>query len=320
MNTERCGGWISRDRNPWIRGLRSQLAAYFAARGLPVSHRYGYILADRDDWRENIIEPRVADFVTRLQTNRQSQGRPFPLHRWIHHGLSSQALLFNLLGPIIVNCQWDVVDRIFQEADIRLKGSVLGVDLEIEDRAVFEEWQGQPTSVDLVCRTDTDEGVYVEFKFTEAEFGGCSVFERGNCDGRNPAANFDLCYLHTLGRRYWPLLEKHSLLTNAVRAESRCPFIDLYQAYRVLLFALEKGGHFLLMYDERNPSFLAQTPRLRRGLFARFEEALPAEARARCHSITHQAMVAILERQGNADWLIEVQEKYFGSATEEEKD
>jgi hypothetical protein len=314
---EAHSAWISQDRRHWIRQLRNQLGAYFATRGLPVSRKYGYILADRDHWRNNIIDPRVADFVVELQADRQRQGRPFPLHKYIHHGLSSQALLFNLLGPIIVNNQWDIFDLILQKAGINLKGNVLSTDLEIEDRSVFKESRGQPTSVDLLCKTDADERVYVEFKFTEAEFGGCSVFEQGNCDGRNPAANFDLCYLHALDRQYWPLMEKHGMLTNTVRAESRCPFMDLYQAYRVLLFALEKGGCLLLMHDARNPSFVVQTPRLRRGLFVRFKEALPIEARARCYSITHQEIVAIIKRQGNIDWLGELEEKYFKEQEEE---
>jgi hypothetical protein len=55
-----------------------------------------------------------------------------------------------------------------------------------------------------------------------------------------------------------------------------------------------------------------------RGFFVRFKDALPAQARARCHSITHQEVVAVLKRQGDLEWLPEFQEKYLGKDRKEE--
>ena len=131
--------------------------------------------------------------------------------------------------------------------------------------------RGQPTSFDLACETDAGEKVFVEFKFTEKEFGGCSVFSQGDCDGQNPAdfRNRDRCYLVHLGRTYWEKMDTYHL-TAAVQADSSCPFTYFYQAYRELLFSLESGGKYLLIYDSRNSAFVSEGP-IRRGLWVRFQ-------------------------------------------------
>lgn len=128
------------------------------------------------------------------------------------HGLSSQALLLNLLGPLIVDRRWDLLTQVLQKANIPLQGEVAGAESEVENPKVLGEISGQPTSVDLCLYTTMRERVFVEFKFTEADFSGCSVFRDGDCDGRNPTQDFDLCYLHRNGRRYWPRMGKPRVL------------------------------------------------------------------------------------------------------------
>ena len=81
------------------------------------------------------------------------------LHRWLHHGFSSQAFLFNLLGPLIVNERWPILDEIIREAGIKLATGITNADFEIEDREVFNELRGQPTSVDLCLYTGDEEKV-----------------------------------------------------------------------------------------------------------------------------------------------------------------
>ena len=82
--------------------------------------------------------------------------------------------------------------------------------LEYEDRSIFKEDQGQPTSIDLVITSPDDvPEIFIEAKFVEQEFGGCSVFQSGDCDGRNPAVNHELCYLHHIGRQYWSLMQQN---------------------------------------------------------------------------------------------------------------
>lgn len=303
---------IAPRRAHWLPELRAQVAAYFAEKGLPVRSTAPYILAGgKQRWPLNINDPEVVAMIRTISAERRAGGHPFPLHRWIRHGLSSQALLFNLIGPVLLARRWDVFDAILESAGIPLSGRVIDAKLEEEDRSIFNEGAGQPTSIDLYLQTDQGDTVCAEFKFTENSFGGCSIFERGDCDGRNPAGDFDLCYLHTVGRTYWLLMQKHGLVTDSLEANSICPFITLYQAYRILMFALERGGHFLLIHDDRNPSFAWTSTSIERGAFALFYELLPTSARRRCHRITTQAVVEILERTFPFPTLEEVRTKYF---------
>lgn len=298
---------IAPRRADWLPALRAQVGAYFAEKGLPARATAPYILAGgKQRWPLNIIDPEVVTMIRTIMTE-----RPFPLHRWIRHGLSSQALLFNLIGPVLLARRWDVFDAILESAGIALSGRVVDGKLEEEDRSIFNERRGQPTSVDLYLQTDQGDTVCAEFKFTENGFGECSVFESGDCDGRNPAGDFGLCYLHAIGRTYWPLMQRHGLITDSLEATSICPFVTLYQAYRILIFALERGGHFLLIHDERNPSFAWTSTSIHRGAFTLFYELLPASAQRRCHRITTQEVVEILERVFPFPTLEEVKAKYF---------
>jgi len=303
---------IAPRRSEWLRALRTQIADYFASKGLPVTKNYPYILAGgRESWLQNIIDPEVVRFIQHIRAERLSNKKNFPLHKYAHHGLSSQAMLFNLLGPVLVDKRWDVFDSILDSTKTRLSQRVIAAELEVEDRSVFNEQQAQPTSVDLYLRTQGGTPVIAEFKFTEAEFGGCSLFTNGDCDGRNPATDFELCYLHTIGRRYWEIMQKHELLTGRLRADSTCPFAIFYQAYRLLMFALEQRGYFLLIYDERNPSLVWRLTSPERGAFVRFCELLPSQAQDRCYSLSIQRIVEVLEVTFPFATLEEVKAKYL---------
>lgn len=300
----------------WEEDLKRDLAKYFKDKKFkdekfPISSRHPYILAKHSDWHKNIILERVWQYIERQIEQRHKQQQSFALHNWIHHGLSSQAFLFNLLGPLAVDKQWNIFDEILHQAGIQLSASVTSAEFEVEDPEVFHEQQGQPTSVDLCLYAEAEEKVFIEFKFTEKNFGGCSVFNDGDCDGRNAANNFALCYLHHIRRKYWKLMEKHSLLTEQVKNDSQCPFSTLYQLYRLILFALEKNGHFLLIYDDRNPSFLVERDNIKRGLFNRVRESLPSKIQRGCHALSVQSILPILQQYPELDWTNELKEKYF---------
>jgi len=253
---------------------------------------------------------RVAQFVQREIESRKASNQRFALHTFVHHGLSSQALLWNLLGPLIVDERWDILTQVLRTANIPLKGEVSGAEVELEDPSVLGEYGGQPTSVDLCLSTTAQERVFVEFKFTGAAFGGCSVFRDGYCDGHNPAKNFDLCYLHRINRQYRILMQKHRLLRGGLLTDSQCPFTNQYQPICLVLDALEQKGHFLLMYDKRNPAFVIESQGRQRGLFIRVLESLPEHARARCHALSVQQVIHLLEPHG-LHWLAELREKHF---------
>lgn len=303
---------IAPRRSEWLRVLRAQVADYFASKGLSVTRKYPYILAGgRDSWPQNVIDPEVVRFIERIRDERLANNKGFPLHKYVHHGLSSQAMLFNLLGPVLAPKRWDVFNRILDSMETRFSQRVIGAEIEVEDRSVFNEQRGQPTSVDLYLHTQGGEPVIVEFKFTEAEFGGCSLFTNGDCDGCNPATDFELCYLHTIGRRYWEIMQRHELLTGRIRADSICPFANFYQAYRLVMFALEQRGCFLLIYDERNPSLLWRLTSPERGAFVRFWELLPPHAQDRCYSLSIQRIVKVLDVSFPFATLAEVKAKYL---------
>ena len=302
---------LSPRRGKAIKELRLNSKNYFLNKKLSVSKKYPYILSSWHDWPENIVDNRVVEYINNVKEARRRNKEPFPLHKYLHHGLSSQAMLFNLLGPLVVGGRFDVIDEILKIAGVKSQGKVTTVEFEIEDREVFNEKQAQPTSVDLVIYSDAGEKYFCEFKFTEAEFGGCSLFFKGDCDGRNPSEKLDICILHDAGRRYWELMENFKLITPMVKKDSRCPFVDLYQAYRVTMFSLEKNGDFILIYDERNPAFYVNTSIGARGVYARFLEYLPKSALSRCHHVSTQQVFNIISNLVKEEWVQEVGKKYF---------
>jgi len=93
-------------------------SAWFADKGFAVSARYPYILADREEWSQNIILPEVAQYIREEHARREALRQGFPLHKYIHHGLSSQAMLFNLVGPLIVAKDLDPLRQAFTRQGI----------------------------------------------------------------------------------------------------------------------------------------------------------------------------------------------------------
>jgi POLQ-like helicase len=152
-------------------------AAWFKAKGLAVSHMYPYCLHSRDKWADNIILPEVAEFVEDECKARNACSEAFPLHKFVHHGLSSQALLFNLVGPLIVREDLGPLQAAFTEVGVPWPSGRLKASLETQDRNVFKEERGQPTSIDLVLEGEAAPSLFIEAKFVEQSFGGCSVFE-----------------------------------------------------------------------------------------------------------------------------------------------
>lgn len=287
-------------------------ASYFRTKEYTRSEQYPYILARRDDWRQNIIRADVADLVERIQTERRTERKPFPLHKYIHHGLSSQAMLFNIVGPLMVDGRLDVIAPALAAAGIPVPASPLSAEFEIEDRGVFNEHsQAQPTSIDVIIRGTEGAPLYVEAKFVEQSFGGCSLFEAGDCEGANPSSAQERCYLHAIGRTYWQKMEEHGFLTGPVASSPICVLAPYYQFFREVLFALERGGHFVLLCDAENPVFLRQSPHGARGLFPFLRGLVPLRHQDKVHLLPIQAVCASIEvARIGTDWLAEFRKKY----------
>jgi hypothetical protein len=307
----RARTWPYPRHRDFEKGLQEAASAWFKDKGIAVSDRYSYILADRDGWAQNIILPEVAAYIQEEHTRRAARQQGFPLHKYIHHGLSSQAMLFNLVGPLIVRGNLEPLQEAFTHQGIVWPEGGVSASLEYEDRAVFNEDTGQPTSIDLVLKGSSGSScLFVEAKLVEKEFGGCSVFEAGDCDGRNPARDFSLCYLHHLGRRYWELLDKHSFLSGTIGQNATCILSSYYQLFREVVFAVELCGAFVLLGDERSPTFDCDGPQGRRGLMPFLLSLIPHSLRAHVFSINIQQVVATVKDSGRHEWIAEFEQKY----------
>lgn len=303
--------WPYPRHNQFVTHLRQAAKDWFAELKYAVHPKYAYCLAEWADWHKNIIVPEVATYIENIRNERASIRQGFPLHDYIHHGLSSQALLFNLIGSLIVRNDLESLREAVRSSNLVWPGLSQRTMFEYEDRLVFNEDSGQPTSIDLVIGDPNTTGsLFVECKLVETEFGGCSVFNQGDCDGANPVADFSRCYLHHIGRRYWTLLKKHGFLDGPIKVDTTCVLASHYQFFRLVLFALERGGTFVLLSDERSPTFSCQGPMGERGLMSLLLQYVPKRHRTSVGQISIQNVVAAVIASNRHDWIADFKLKY----------
>ena len=196
-------------------------------------------------------------------------------HRWFRSLKSSQALGQSVFGAIRTFDRLDLLQSLPAEC---------GRPAFFEDHRGFAleferdvNWLGEPrpTSVDVMACGPVRR-IAVECKFTEREFGTCSRprlrpadahYSSQHCDGsyRVQRDRLERCALTEIGVRYWEYLP-HLFDWAADRDHVPCPFRGVYQLARNALAAavtpdgaLEPwGGHVLVVYDARNPAFLAK--------------------------------------------------------------
>lgn len=284
--------------------LRASNQRWFAARGLTVNPRMPYLLARWEDWPGNIIVPEVVQYINEERARRKAARVGFSLNKYVHNGLSSQAMLFNLVGPLVVRNDFAPLRAACESGGIAWPVGEIRLSLEYEDRAVFNEDARQPTSIDLVVQGEP--ALFIEAKLVERKFGGCSIFAKGNCDGRNPVHEFGRCYLHRIGRAYWKKLEEFGFTEGPLKQEKLCPLAVHYQFFREVLFALARGGTFVLLYDERNPTFFCQE----RGVMPLLREFVPEAYQERVQAIQIQAVVESVRASGCHPWIGEFERKY----------
>lgn len=313
----RANSWPYPRHDQFESELRNRAASFFQEKGYQSQKKYPFILAEWKRWPSNIILEEVADFINREREERAKQRIGFPLHKYLHHGLSSQAMLFNLVGPLVTRKDFEPFQKLMAAKNIDWDGDDLKARFEVEDREVFNEDFGQPTSIDLVVENGHGPSLFIEAKFVEREFGGCSVFSRGDCDGRNPSKQHSLCYLHHIGRKYWELIEEYGVFDQTWLESPTCPLASYYQFFREMLFALHQEGIFVLLHDERNPTFSCDGPDGKRGVFAFLVSMLPSSIRSRVIGVSTQELFQVISASGkHDDWVPEFSEKYGISAIE----
>lgn len=292
--------------------LQTAAAKWFQNRGYRHQEGKDYILAEHGMWLKNIICSDVRDYIYEERKNRCKKS-PFILHKYAHHGLSSQAMVFNLLGPLIVRKDFAPLQSTLANIGIDWSGEVFDARFEYEKREVFNEDVGQPTSIDVFL-AGKDNCLFIEAKLSEQEFGGCSIFAGGDCEGRNPYPDkLGSCYLHHIGRKYWSELKKYDFSHASLLNGAICPFANYYQFFREVLFALCNDGTFILLHDERNPAFLRRsaTGEPEGGLWPFLYEAIPHSLRHRVGRLTIQSLVEEIKNSGrHDDWIYEFKAKY----------
>ena len=303
--------WSFPRHKPYEKKLRISASKWFKGKNYSVNPRYPYILEHWEDWQKNIILEEVVKYIKKIRYDREREGKGFPLHKYIHHGLSSQALLFNLIGPLITRNDLEPLKNVIQNKNIIWPDVKSVAEFEYEDRKIFNEDSGQPTSIDLVVKNSKDfPTLFVESKLVEKEFAGCSVYKDGDCDGQNPSNDFSQCYLHHIGRKYWELFYKYGFLQTQISTDSLCVLVNNYQYFREILFSLEHNGTFILLSDERNPTFYSISNSKKRGLMNYLEQFIPVNIKNRIGNITVQELVSEIEKTSRHEWLCDFKKKY----------
>ena len=312
MNSnQRAREWPFPRHRAFSKTCREAAADWFTKKGYTTNTKMPYCLAKWSDWKSNIILPDVADYFEEKHKDAERMAVPFPLHKYLHHGMSSQAMAFNLIGPMVVSKDYSPLVAVLRAKHIQGAENVVDAEFEYSDRKVFNEDAGQPTSIDIALKDSMGKPlIFMESKFEERDFGGCSVFGAGDCDGRNPIGSEASCFLHFVGREYWPLMKKHGI-SYAIQNDRQCLFTSHYQFFREVILALEKGGTFVLLSDERSPVFHCRSDAGERGLMPFLASLLPEAIRGRVASISTQELVAEIERhERHRDWVAEFKDKY----------
>lgn len=312
-NRELAREWPYKRRTDLEREMRSVAARYYRKNGLPVQKSRAFVLAEKEMWPRNIICPEVTDYIQEERERALSEKRPYPLHEYIHHGLSSQAILFNLIGPLIVRNNLEPLRSAFEAGGIPWPRGRTQAIFEMEDKSVFNEQTAQPTSIDLVIKNEERGGwLFVESKFTESGFGACTHLSSGDCEGKNPAADFSACYLHHIGRKYWALMKEYGFLDGPLATGPFCPLANYYQFFREVLFAIHYEGVFVLLHDERNSAFFATAEgRPDRGIYPLMVSLLPTNLKDKVKRITIQEVFAQIRKSPkHMDWADEFAHKY----------
>lgn len=305
---QRAKNWPTPRHTEFVKTLRKASGKWFNEKNFKVHSKMPYCLDDYENWSKNIILEEVADYIKMRKSVAESSQEPYPLHKYIHHGLSSQAMLFNLTGPLITRNDLSVLSQLFKQKGIPTNFD--GAKYEFADRTVFNEDTGQPTSIDLVLTEGNTPCVFIESKFVETEFGGCSVFADGDCAGENPVNKLGNCFLHFIGRKYLDKLEQHNF-TDKLKNEMLCPLINHYQFFREILFSIDKQGYFVLLYDERSTVFNYTVNNAPIGLMPLLMQFIPEEHKSKIAMITVQEVVEAIKDSGrHNDWIEEFELKY----------
>ena len=100
------------------------------------------------------------------------------------------------------------------------------------------------------------------------------------------------------------------LLAGAIGQNVTCILASYYQFFREVIFALELGGPFVLLSDERNPTFSCDGPQGKRGLMEFLVSLVLQSLHTRIATVSIQQVVAAIKSSGRHEWITEFERKY----------
>ena len=116
--------------------LRNSSSEWFQKNNFQVHNKMPYCLDSLENWKNNIILAEVAAYIDNFKNESEKKNKPFPLHKYAHHGLSSQAMVFNLIGPLITRNDLNPLTDLLKLKGIDCK--INNAHFEYEDRNVFK--------------------------------------------------------------------------------------------------------------------------------------------------------------------------------------
>jgi hypothetical protein len=296
--------------------LQAAAAAWFRKYGHSVQAGMDHCLSEPSLWHHNIILPEVVQLMNRIAQAWKIRNPTLKgcLTDSLHHGLSSQAMKFNLLGPLMARKDLSPLKVAFEAVGGRWPFGDLRPHFEHYDRQVFNERHGIPTCLDFAL-IGQGTGLYIETKLSEPGFDSCPCHQDGSCDGRNPCSfgRITECSLTQSGYTYWNLMANFELGEAVLVDGDTCPFVNYCQFFRNLMFALANQGVYILLYDERNPVFVQRDAQMNLigGLCKHLSAALPRHIWSSVGGITVQGLVRAIEASGrHGDWIHEFKDKY----------
>ncbi len=258
---------------------------------------------------------------------------PAQRHRHFASLRSSQALTQSVFGAIAAFDRLDILDDVKAECGRpAFSNDHRGWRLELEHE-VHTLGEPRPTSVDVLL-SGSQGRVAIECKFTELEFGTCSRprlqpgdagYAAQHCDGtyRRQAGRGARCSLTSIGVRYWDHLPQ-LFDWPADRDHEPCPFGFVYQLARNVLAAVvtreaeiePSGGHALVLYDARNPTFQVGGEADRQWETALAACLVPALIRR----LSWQRLLGFIGDAAELTWLVDALREKYGLVPERRTD
>jgi hypothetical protein len=271
------------------------------------------------EWHRNLVLPPGDDGKKAFAL---VQKRPH--HRWFRSMTSSQALVWSVFGSLAALGKLGLLSDLaspdgsappFPPDTLRRDGC--HVEYEVDYLG-----EPRPTSIDVMLGAEAGRRVAVECKLSETDVGTCSRPRLGPADAsycngqyRPPHGGGKGCALTEIRVRYWQHLAR---LTSWREDQDMdpCPLRPTYQLARNVLAVCAKpdgstnlrGGHCVLLVDERNPAFREGG----RGHDAAKSLAASLKEARMLRLTTWQNVIERLRADSQLDWLVDGLHRKYG--------